>query len=79
MARVALVTGGTRGIGAAICLALKAQGRTVLANYASNDEAAAAFEKEHGIPSTSSMFPASRIARPALRRSPRIMARSKCW
>jgi acetoacetyl-CoA reductase len=50
MARVALVTGGTRGIGAAICLALKAQGRTVVANYASNDEAAAAFEKEHGIP-----------------------------
>jgi acetoacetyl-CoA reductase len=50
MARVALVTGGTRGIGAAICLALKAQGRTVMANYASNDEAAAAFEKEHGIP-----------------------------
>jgi acetoacetyl-CoA reductase len=50
MARVALVTGGTRGIGAAISLALKAQGRTVVANYASNDEAAAAFEKEHGIP-----------------------------
>jgi acetoacetyl-CoA reductase len=49
MARVALVTGGTRGIGAAISLALKAQGRTVVANYASNDEAAAAFSKEHGI------------------------------
>ena len=44
MARVALVTGGTRGIGAAICLALKAQGRTVVANYAANDEAAAAFQ-----------------------------------
>jgi acetoacetyl-CoA reductase len=50
MARVALVTGGTRGIGAAICLALKAQGRTVVANYASNDEAAQAFSAEHGIP-----------------------------
>ena len=40
MARVALVTGGTRGIGAAISLALKAQGRKVVANYASNDVAA---------------------------------------
>jgi acetoacetyl-CoA reductase len=49
MARVALVTGGTRGIGAAISLALKAQGRTVVANYASNDEAAQAFTRENGI------------------------------
>ncbi|MGE0418734.1 MAG: acetoacetyl-CoA reductase [Acetobacteraceae bacterium] len=49
MARVALVTGGTRGIGAAISLALKAQGRTVIANYAGNDEAAAAFKKDSGI------------------------------
>jgi len=49
MARVALVTGGTRGIGAAISLALQAQGRIVVANYASNDEAAEAFSKEHGI------------------------------
>jgi acetoacetyl-CoA reductase len=50
MARVALVTGGTRGIGAAISLALKAQGRTVVANYAFNDAAAEAFKAEHGIP-----------------------------
>jgi acetoacetyl-CoA reductase len=49
MARVALVTGGTRGIGAAISLALKAQGRTVVANYAVNDTAAAAFQAETGI------------------------------
>jgi acetoacetyl-CoA reductase len=49
MARVALVTGGTRGIGAAISLALKAQGRTVVANYASNDAAAEAFHAETGI------------------------------
>jgi acetoacetyl-CoA reductase len=50
MARVALVTGGTRGIGAAISLALKAQGRQVVANYASNDAAAGSFSRETGIP-----------------------------
>ena len=50
MARVALVTGGTRGIGAAISTALKAAGRTVVASYAGNDAAAAAFTKETGIP-----------------------------
>jgi acetoacetyl-CoA reductase len=49
MARVALVTGGSRGIGAAISIALKAAGYTVAANYAGNDEAAAAFSKETGI------------------------------
>jgi acetoacetyl-CoA reductase len=49
MARVALVTGGTRGIGAAISLALRAQGRTVVANYASNDAAAEQFKGETGI------------------------------
>ncbi|MCA0406299.1 MAG: acetoacetyl-CoA reductase [Proteobacteria bacterium] len=50
MARVALVTGGSRGIGAAISKALKAAGYKVAANYAGNDEAAAAFTKETGIP-----------------------------
>lgn len=50
MARVALVTGGTRGIGEAISKALKAAGYQVAANYAGNDEAAAAFHKETGIP-----------------------------
>ena len=49
MTRIALVTGGTRGIGAAISLALKAQGRTVVANYAGNDAAAEAFRAETGI------------------------------
>ncbi len=50
MARVALVTGGSRGIGAAISVALKAAGYKVAANYAGNDEAASAFTKETGIP-----------------------------
>lgn len=49
MARTALVTGGTRGIGAAICIALKDAGYTVAANYAGNDEAAEKFKKETGI------------------------------
>jgi acetoacetyl-CoA reductase len=50
MARVALVTGGTRGIGAAIAKALKAAGYKVAANYGGNDEAAAKFKAESGIP-----------------------------
>jgi acetoacetyl-CoA reductase len=50
MARVALVTGGTRGIGAAISKALKAAGYKVAASYAGNDEAAAKFKEETGIP-----------------------------
>jgi acetoacetyl-CoA reductase len=49
MARTALVTGGTRGIGAAISLALKEAGRQVVANYAGNEVAAAEFEKATGI------------------------------
>jgi acetoacetyl-CoA reductase len=50
MARVALVTGGTRGIGAAISTALKQAGYSVAANYGGNDEAANAFKGETGIP-----------------------------
>lgn len=50
MSRVALVTGGTRGIGAAISVALKEAGYNVAANYAGNDEAAAKFKEETGIP-----------------------------
>jgi acetoacetyl-CoA reductase len=50
MARVALVTGGTRGIGEAISLTLKNQGRNVVASYVGNDEAAEAFKAKSGIP-----------------------------
>ncbi|MEM8788490.1 MAG: acetoacetyl-CoA reductase [Pseudomonadota bacterium] len=49
MGRVALVTGGSRGIGAAISKALQAAGYTVAANYAGNDAAAAQFTEETGI------------------------------
>jgi acetoacetyl-CoA reductase len=48
--RVALVTGGTRGIGAAISRMLKLRGYSVAANYAGNDVAAKAFKEETGIP-----------------------------
>src|SRR6185369_4359681 len=50
MSRVALVTGGTRGIGASIAKALKAAGYKVAANYGGNDEAAQKFKSETGIP-----------------------------
>ncbi|WP_171234968.1 acetoacetyl-CoA reductase [Ruegeria sp. HKCCA6837] len=49
MARTALVTGGSRGIGAAISKALKTEGYNVAATYAGNDEAAAKFTEETGI------------------------------
>ena len=50
MARVAVVTGGTRGIGEAISVALKNAGYKVAANYAGNDTAAEKFKAETGIP-----------------------------
>jgi acetoacetyl-CoA reductase len=50
MGRVAVVTGGTRGIGAAISKALKGAGYTVAAVYAGNDAAAQKFKAEAGIP-----------------------------
>ena len=49
MSRVALVTGGTRGIGEAICLALKDAGFTVVATYAGNEDAAKQFTADTGI------------------------------
>jgi acetoacetyl-CoA reductase len=50
MARVAIVTGGTRGIGEAISVALKDSGMQVAANYAGNDERAREFSERTGIP-----------------------------
>src|SRR3546814_16421674 len=51
MGRVAIVTGGTRGIGRAICERLKADGFTVVANYAGNDAAANQLKADSGITS----------------------------
>ncbi len=50
MSRVAIVTGGTRGIGEAISVGLKEAGYSVAATYAGNDEAAARFSEKTGIP-----------------------------
>src|SRR5260221_42492 len=50
MARVAVVTGGTRGIGRAISEGLKEAGYSVAANYGGNEEVANQFTKETGIP-----------------------------
>src|SRR3990172_12316214 len=52
MGRVAIVTGGTRGIGRAISTALQEAGYRVAATYAGNDEAARAFHAETGVPTT---------------------------
>ncbi len=53
MNRIALVTGGTRGIGLSIAVALKKAGYKVAVNYATRHDAAQAFTKEHGIPAYS--------------------------
>ena len=50
MGRIALVTGGTRGIGEAICIYLQEAGYTVVANYGGNDQKAADFQQRTGIP-----------------------------
>jgi NAD(P)-dependent dehydrogenase (short-subunit alcohol dehydrogenase family) len=50
MTRIALVTGGTRGIGAASCILLKAAGYKVVAVYHGNDQVAERFKRDTGIP-----------------------------
>jgi len=52
MSRVAVVTGGTRGIGAALCKDFKKAGYNIIANFAHNDEAAKKFRDETGIPTS---------------------------
>jgi acetoacetyl-CoA reductase len=79
MARVALVTGGQRGIGAAISEALKAAGRTVVASYAGNDAAAREFTERTGIPCYKFDVGDFEACMPRCRRSRRSRARSRCW
>ena len=66
MSKVALVTGGTRGIGRGVCEALQAADYTVAANYAGNDAATREFTEETGIPPTNSTWVITRPARTAL-------------
>ena len=56
MARVAIVTGGTRGIGEAISVALKDMGMTVAANYAGNEERAREFAVMRAFPDWSAVY-----------------------
>ncbi len=71
MARVAIVTGGTRGIGEAISIALKDMGMQVAANYAGNEERAREFTDRTGITSYNGTSPTSTRASRACARSRR--------
>ena len=80
MSRVAVVTGGTRGIGAAISKALKAAGYKVAANYGGNDEAAQKFKAETGIAVYKwDVVVLRRLRRRASNRSRPSSVRSRCW
>ena len=70
MARVAIVTGGSRGIGEAISLALKDMGITVAANYGGNDDRARAFTERTGIKAYKWDVGDMTRARPVARKSP---------
>ena len=80
MARVAIVTGGTRGIGEAISIALKDMGMKVAANYAGNEERAREFTDRTGIPAYK--WDVVRLRRLPGRRAQGRSAssgRSTCW
>ena len=88
MGRLAVVTGGTRGIGRAISIALKNAGYKVVANYGGNDEAARKFTEETGIPSLKwdvSSYPACEAAiakvdaRLELASSLRVLGHMHCY
>jgi acetoacetyl-CoA reductase len=73
------VTGGSRGIGEAISKALKAEGYTVAATYAGNDEKAAAFTAETGIKTYKWNVADYDASKPGIARSRPISARSTVW
>jgi len=77
-ARVALVTGGTRGIGHAISIALKSNGYRVAASYAGNDAAAQKFQAETGIPVYKFDVADFDASAAAVKRSRSTSARSTC-
>ena len=80
MARVAIVTGGTRGIGEAISIALKDMGMTVAANYAGNDERAREFTDRTGIAAYKwDVADYRRLPGRRRSRSRPSSARSTCW
>ena len=80
MARVAVVTGGTRGIGRAISVALKEAGYNVAANYGHDDKTAQAFSAETGIPVFKfDVADFAACARASRRSSGNSAGRSRCW
>ena len=80
MPRNALVTGGTRGIGAAISNALKAAGYKVAANYGGNDDAGGEIQgREPPSRCTNGTSHRSKLAPPASSRARRTSVRSKSW
>ena len=79
MARVAIVTGGTRGIGEAISVALKDMGMKVAANYAGNDERAREFTDRTGIPAYKWDVADFEACQTGVPRSKPNSARSTCW
>jgi NAD(P)-dependent dehydrogenase (short-subunit alcohol dehydrogenase family) len=79
MARTALVTGGTRGIGRAITERLKQDGFKVAAGYSGNDEAARATAAELGVTIVKGNVGNFEDASARFRRSRRSLARSRSW
>ena len=79
MARVAIVTGGTRGIGEAISVALKDMGMQVAANYAGNDERAREFTERTGIPAFKWDVSDFEACQEGVARSKRSSGLSTCW
>ncbi len=79
MPRVALVTGGTRGIGEAICKALQAAGYKVAANYGGNDEAAQKFKAATGIAVYKWDVSNYEACAAGIKKWRPISDRSRCW